>query len=272
MKKLIAVDVDGTLVNSDGIITPRTRDALIAATRAGHEVMIVSGRPTYGLRKQAEALLFDELGGILSAYNGGQLYDFKNMEVLANHPMDYDLAMEILEFSKSLDLEVMVPHGEYIYTDDVDNFYSIRESGMLDMEIRVIKDIRDRLDFVPNKLLFAQDSEKIDPESEKLFGKFGDKTVQVKSARFFHEVMPLGLSKGSSILEACKIFGIDKKDVIVFGDEMNDVSMFEVAGTGVAMGNAVDTIKSMADFVTKTNNEDGIAYYLENFLLKREEK
>lgn len=272
MKKLIAVDVDGTLINSDGIITTRTRYALIAATRAGHEVMIVSGRPTYGLRKQAEALLFDELGGILSAYNGGQLYDFKNKEVLKNHPMDYDLTMEILEFSKSLDLEVMVPHGEYIYTDDPDNFYSNRESDMLDMEISVIKDIRDRLDFVPNKLLFAQDPEKIDPEIEKLFDKFGDKTVQVKSARFFHEVVPLGLSKGSSILEACNIFGIDKKDVIVFGDEMNDVSMFEVAGTGVAMGNAVDTIKSMADFVTKTNNEDGIAHYLENFLLNEEEK
>lgn len=272
MKKLIAVDVDGTLVNSKGEITSKTRDALISATRAGHEVMIVSGRPTYGLRKQAEELLFDEIGGILSAFNGGQLYDFKNKKVLANHPMDYNLAKEILEFSKKLDLEIMIPHGDYIFTDNADNFYSIRESGMLDMEVVAIADIRDSLDFAPNKLLFAQDPDKIDPESAKLFDKFGDRTVQVKSARFFHEVMPLGLSKGNSILEACKIFDIDRKDVIVFGDEMNDVSMFEIAGTGVAMGNAVDSIKNMADFVTKTNNEDGIAHYLENFLLNKEEK
>lgn len=272
MKKLIAVDVDGTLVNSEGVITPKTRDALIAAIKAGHEVMIVSGRPTYGLRKQAEELLFDGLGGILSSFNGGQLYDFKNKKVLANHPMDHELAMEILNFSKDLNLEVMVPHGEYIYTDDADNFYSNRESGMLDMEVVVIKDIRDRLDFVPNKLLFAQDPEKIDPESAKIIDKFGDRTVEVKSARFFHEVMPLGLSKGNSILEACKIFGIAREDVVVFGDEMNDVSMFEVAGTGVAMANAVDSIINMADFVTKSNNEDGIAHYLENFLLNKEEK
>src|SRR5699024_12154323 len=159
-----------------------------------------------------------------------------------------------------------------LLSDDADNFYSNRESGMLDMEVVAIKDIRDRLDFVPNKLLFAQDPEKIDPESAKIIDKFGDRTVQVKSARFFHEVMPLGLSKGNSILEACKIFGIAREDVIVFGDEMNDVSMFEVAGTGVAMANAVDSIINMADFVTKSNNEDGIAHYVENFLLNKEEK
>lgn len=272
MKKLIAVDVDGTLVNSEGVITARTREALIAASKIGHEVMIVSGRPTYGLREQAKALAFDEFGGILSSYNGGQLYDFKAGKILVNHPMDFDLAKEILEFSKSLDLVLMVPHGEVIFTDDAENFYSSRESGMLKMEVRGVRDIRDSLDFAPNKLLFAQDPDKLDAPCAKIREKFGDRTEQVKSARFYYEVMPMGLSKGSSIIEACKIFGIDIKDTIVFGDEMNDMSMFEVAGTGVAMGNAVEPVKNVADFVTKTNNEDGIAYYLEKFVLNKENK
>ncbi|WP_311481306.1 Cof-type HAD-IIB family hydrolase [uncultured Anaerococcus sp.] len=272
MRKLIALDVDGTLVNSEGVITERTRKALIAATKAGHEVMIVSGRPTFGLRDQARALGFDKFGGVLSSYNGGQLYDFKEGKILANHPMDYDLAMEILDLSKSLNLEIMVPHGEVIITDRADNFYSNRESGMLNMEVKEIADIRDSLDFAPNKILFAQDPDKLDEPCAKLREKFGDRTEQVKSARFYYEVMPKGLSKGNSILEACKIFGIAREDIIVFGDEMNDVSMFEVAGTGVAMGNAVESIKKLADFVTKTNNEDGIAYYLENFVLSKEDK
>ena len=272
MKKLIAVDVDGTLVNSKGQITAKTREALIAATKAGHEVMIVSGRPTYGIREQALALGFDKFGGVLSAYNGGQLYDFKEGKILANHPMDYDLAMEILELSKSLDLEIMIPHGELIYTDNADNFYSQRESGMLNMEVKAIDNIRDSLDFVPNKLLFAQDPDKLDEPCAKIKEKFGNLTEQVKSARFYYEVMPKGLSKGASIIEACKIFGIDIKDAIVFGDEMNDLSMFEVGGTGVAMGNAVEPIKKLADYVTLSNNEDGIAYYLENFVLNKEDK
>lgn len=272
MRKLIAVDVDGTLVNSDKEITPRTRHALISAMKAGHAVMIVSGRPPYGLRHQAKELDFDKFGGLLSAYNGGLLYDVKKDELIANHTLDLDLAREILAFSKDLDLELILTKDEYIYTDRADGPYIKYESKAVDMEVKEVKDIRDKLQFAPNKILFAQDPEKIAPESEKLLKKFGDRVVQVKSTRFFHEMMPAGLSKGNSILEACEIFGIAPKDVIVFGDEMNDVTMFEVAGTGVAMDNAVDPIKDMADFVTKSNNEDGIAYYLENFLENKEDK
>ncbi len=270
MKKLIAVDVDGTLVNSNGQITARTREALIAATKAGHEVMIVSGRATSGLRHQAKTLAFDKYGGVLSSFNGGELYEFKEKKVLSSHRMDYDLAMEILAFTKDLDLELMIFDRKYILTDRADGFYVKRESKIIDMEIKEIPDLRDRLDFAPNKFLFAQDPKKIDKPARELLKKFGDVTEQVKSSRFYYEVMPKGLSKGASIIEACKIFGIDIKDTIVFGDEMNDISMFEVAGTGVAMGNAVESIKNIADYVTKSNNEDGIAYYLENFVLNKE--
>lgn len=270
MKKLIAVDVDGTLVNSNGQITARTREALIAATKAGHEVMIVSGRATFGLRHQAKTLAFDKYGGVLSSFNGGELFDFKEKNVLASHKMDYDLAKEILEFSKDLDLELMIFDGDKILTDRPDGYYVKRESEIIDMDIKPIKNLKNGLDFAPNKFLFAQDPDKIDKPAQKLMKKFGDVTEQVKSSRFYYEVMPKGLSKGSSIIEACKIFGIDIKDTIVFGDEMNDISMFEVAGTGVAMGNAVESIKNIADYVTKSNNEDGIAYYLENFVLNKE--
>ncbi|MEQ0488859.1 Cof-type HAD-IIB family hydrolase [Anaerococcus murdochii] len=270
MKKLIAVDVDGTLVNSNGQITARTREALIAATKAGHEVMIVSGRATFGLRHQAKTLAFDKYGGVLSSFNGGELFDFKEKKVLASHKMDYDLAKEILEFSKDLDLELMIFDGDKILTDRPDGYYVKRESEIIDMDIKPIKNLKNGLDFAPNKFLFAQDPDKIDKPAQKLMKKFGDVTEQVKSSRFYYEVMPKGLSKGSSIIEACKIFGIDIKDTIVFGDEMNDISMFEVAGTGVAMGNAVESIKNIADYVTKSNNEDGIAYYLENFVLNKE--
>lgn len=270
MKKLIAVDVDGTLVNSKGQITARTREALIAATKAGHEVMIVSGRATFGLRHQAKTLAFDKYGGVLSSFNGGELFDFKEKKVLASHKMDYDLAKEILEFSKDLDLELMIFDGDKILTDRPDGYYVKRESEIIDMDIKPIKNLKNGLDFAPNKFLFAQDPDKIDKPAQKLMKKFGDVTEQVKSSRFYYEVMPKGLSKGASIIEACKIFGIDIKDTIVFGDEMNDISMFEVAGTGVAMGNAVESIKNIADYVTKSNNEDGIAYYLENFVLNKE--
>lgn len=79
--------------------------------------------------------------------------------------------------------------------------------------------------------------------------------------------MPKGLSKGKSLLEIAEIFNIDQKDIIAFGDEMNDETMIKAAGVGVAMGNAVEKIKEIADYVTLTNDEDGIAYYLDRFVL-----
>lgn len=272
MRKLIVVDVDGTLVNDKKEITPRTRDALISAITAGHEVMIASGRSTYGIRNQALALEFDKYGGILSAYNGGTLYDFKEEKILADHPLDFELTKEILEFSKDLDLALIIYKGKYLVTDKPDDPYVISDSKIVGMEIKAIDNISENIDFTTNKILFAADPDKIDQPAKKLKEKFGDRTEQVRSTRFYYEIMPVGLSKGASVLEACKIFGIDREDTIVFGDEMNDMSMFEVAGTGVAMANAVESIKKAADFVTKSNNEDGIAYYLENFLLNKENK
>lgn len=270
MKKLIVVDVDGTLVNDDKIITPKTKNALISAIKAGHEVMIASGRSVYGLREQAKALEFDKFGGVLSAFNGGQLYDYKEGKILIDHPIERNLAKEIIDFSKILDLELMVYDGEYIITDKPDTYYVNRDSKIVNMEIKVVENLGENMDFATNKFMFAQDPDKISEPAKLLFEKFGDRTEQVRSTRFYYELMPLGLSKGTSIIEACKIFGIDRKDVIVFGDEMNDMSMFEVAGISVAMANAVDPIKKAADFVTKSNNEDGIAYYLENFVLNKE--
>lgn len=80
--------------------------------------------------------------------------------------------------------------------------------------------------------------------------------------------MPKGLSKGNSLLEIAKYYNIDQKDIIAFGDELNDETMIEVAGTGVAMGNVVEKIKEIADYITLSNDEDGIADYLEKFILE----
>ena len=270
MKKLIAVDVDGTLVNSDKVMTPRTRKALMRAIEEGHHVMIVSGRQTAGLLSLADELDFSRLGGLLSAFNGGMIYDFKNKKTLANHTLDLDLAREILDYSKDLDLELMVPSGDYIYTDKAGQSYVEKEARILEVGIKVVPHIRDNLTFAPNKFLFAQDPDKIDGEIAGLIDNFGDETVQVKSSRFYHEIMPLGLSKGNSLKEAADLLGVAMEDVIAFGDEMNDMSMLEVAGTSVAMGNAVDPVKEVADHITLSNDEDGIAHFLEKHILRKD--
>ncbi len=125
------------------------------------------------------------------------------------------------------------------------------------------------MDFAPNKILFSQDPKLIDEDAKKLKDNFFDKTAQVKSTPYFYEVMPKGIDKGGSLNEIAKYFNMDLKDVIAFGDEENDLTMIEMAGAGVVMGNGTDFMKEKADFITKSNDEDGIAYYLENFVFNK---
>lgn len=264
--KLIGLDIDGTLITSKKQISPKTKDTLIRAMKQGHKVVIVTGRPTPGARELAEILEFEKYGGLLSTYNGGAITDCKTHKTLTSHPMDVDLAREIVKFSKNLDLEIILPYENTIYTR-CDNKYPKGEATMFKMDYKIVENLEDIIDFAPNKILFAQDPDRIEEPSQKLKEKFGYVTEQVKSARFYYEVMPKGPSKGKSLLEIADLFGIDQKDIIAFGDEMNDETMIKMAGVGVAMGNAVEGIKQIADYITLSNDEDGIAYYLEKFIL-----
>lgn len=264
--KLIAVDVDGTLLNSKNEISPKTKDALIRAGETGHKVAIVTGRPTSGVGYLAKELEFEKYGGLLSNYNGGSITDFKTGEVISNHTLDLDLAKEILAKTKDLPLEILIPSGDKVISDSENKYLDI-ERDLLKIDVEAIEGLRDNINFAPNKIIFANDPEILEEHLDFLFDTYGENTAQVRSQRFYYEIMPKGLSKGNSLLEIAKYYGIDQKDIIAFGDELNDETMIEIAGTGVAMGNAVEKIKEIADYVTLSNDEDGIAAYLEKFVL-----
>lgn len=262
--KLIGVDVDGTLLNSENKISPRTRQALIRAGEMGHKIVIVSGRPTSAVKDLAKELEFDKFDGLLANYNGGSITDYSSGKVLANHNLERNLALEILD--KTRFLNIIIPYKDMILSDKNHKFLQA-ESQLLGLEAKVVSDIRDKLDFDPNKILFAAEIAKLEESIPFLVENFGNVTSQVRSHRNYYEIMPKGLSKGNSLLEIAKLYDIDQADIIAFGDEMNDFTMIEVAGVGVAMANAVDEIKEIADYVTLSNDEDGIGDYLEKFIL-----
>lgn len=267
MKKIIAVDIDGTLLNSKREITKKTKDCLIKAQKMGHIVVIASGRDPHGVFPFAKELEFDKYGGLLSNFNGGRITNYQTGEVLINHPMELELAKKILKFSEeNLDMGYIIYTKDCVLTES-HNTYTIDEICQKAFtHYEVIENLSQKLDFRPNKIMFSQDPKLIEKESIKLFDKFSDKTDQVRSTPYFYEIMPQGISKGRSLKEIANYYNIDIKDTIAFGDEENDLSMIEDAGVGVVMENGTDFMKSKADFVTKSNDEDGITYYLENFV------
>ncbi|PMC81478.1 Cof-type HAD-IIB family hydrolase [Anaerococcus hydrogenalis] len=268
MKKLIALDVDGTLVNSNHVITEKTKNTLLKCQKEGHILVIASGRDVEGVKDLAEDLEFDTYNGLLSNYNGCRVTDFATGQVLFNHTFKIDQSNEIISFVKNLDVEIFTFKDGKVYSDDKNNKSLIDTTKRLKIGYLIDKNMRNGIDFLANNMIIGGSKEKIDQVYPIVQKEFESKYTVVRTTANYVEFMPKGFSKGSSLLEIAKYYKIDKKNIIAFGDEENDYSMFDIGAFSVAMGNASEKIKEKADFVTKSNDEDGIAYYLENYLLK----
>lgn len=267
MKKLIALDIDGTLLNSQNIITEKTKDALIRAQKARHILVIASGRDPVGVMPYANMLDFAQNNGIICTFNGGKVINCKTDEVLINHSLDMDLARDILNFAKENDMTYLMYGNDSIITNS-EITYRIAEIAKADHNTyKVIENLEEVIDFRPNKILFSINPADIDEKIEIFDNKYKDQVNSFKSTPFFYEIMPVGIEKGASLVEMAKFLDIDIKDTIAFGDERNDLEMLEAAGVGVVMANAPDVVKEYGDYITKSNDEDGIAYYLDKFLL-----
>lgn len=272
MSKIIALDIDGTLLSSQGEITARTKKALEDALKEGNIVVIASGRDPKGVFKYAQILKLDEYNGLLSNYNGGRITNYETKEVIINHTLNLDDMKELLIFSEDLDdMNYTIYYDGKCYTNSMDTYRLEDTQSKNDMELIYDPDLSYKVDFRPNNVLFACHPEKISEPSNKIYDKFSDKFALVKSTPYYYEVMPKGVSKGESLIEIAKYYDIPMDDVIAFGDEDNDLSMIEAAGVGVVMANGSKAMLKAADYVTLSNDEDGIADYLEKFILKKEE-
>lgn len=268
MKKIIAVDIDGTLVDNKKNLRDVTRDSLIKAQEAGHVVVIVTGRHPKGVEKYAKALRFDDFGGLLSNCNGAWVGNYKTKDVLVDHRLDQDLLEEYLLFSKSLPAHHIIYLDNKIYTDSKDSELTNFTARMNGMDHIYKEDLLEKIDYSLNNIVLChEDPNLMDDTEKKIREKFDDKLNIVRSTPNFLEAMPKNINKATSLVEIAEYYKLGIEDVIAFGDELNDLEMIKEAGVGVAMGNANPIIKDLADYVTLSNEENGIAHYLEKFEL-----
>ncbi|MGX7418408.1 Cof-type HAD-IIB family hydrolase [Carnobacterium gallinarum] len=263
--KLIALDIDGTLNNDEKKITPKTREAIIHAQKAGAIVVLASGRPTAGFKREIDALELKKHHGLILSYNGGTVIDVETDETLYKKAIPLDLAKKFLKVAEDFDVTPIVDNGTHIYTNTPDGFQTRYESQNNLLEIHEVENIADALDFDPIKLLIASPEDVLKPQIAALTEPFTEDLAAVLSAPFYLEVTMPGISKRHSLTKICEKLNIKPSEVIAFGDAENDLSMLEFAGHAVAMGNACDALKEIADEITLTNNEDGIAVTLAKY-------
>ncbi len=262
--KLIAVDIDDTLVNPDRVLTEPTKKALIKAQEDGVKFVLCSGRPTAGMLALADELRMSEFGGYIIAYNGANITDAATGEKI------YENNLSVAQIHKLYDLSQEYGVGIQTYTDThviAEKFfkYTAVECEIAGIPFKQLENFKEEVNKPVVKAIMVEEPE-ILKSVEKQITKQTVGMYDTFSKPFFFEFMNNGVDKGASLKYLCEKLGIKSSEVIAFGDSHNDIPMLEYAGKGIAMGNSVNEIKEIADFVTKTNNEDGIVYALDLFL------
>ena len=263
--KIIALDIDGTLISSKHKMLLETRDALIAAQEKGLKVVLASGRPTPGMMNLAKELELERFGGFVLSYNGGRITNMKTGEVIHEVFLTPEEAHEIYDLAKVNKVNIMAYDGGDIITEDYDEYIQL-ESGINMMPLKTADDFRK--DVVNNTIkTLTTGTPKVIAEVEKRYIEtFGDRFSICRSMPFFLEVMPKGVNKAAILGKLLKTLDMTPADMLACGDGFNDIEMVKCAGFGVAMGNAIDEVKAVADYVTRSNDDNGIVDVLEKFI------
>lgn len=275
--RMIGLDLDGTVFNNEKEITEHTRQVLAEAIRRGVTVLPATGRPQEGLPGQ-----FLAIPGVQYALtsNGARILDLKDGSVVYEQPISWDVALDaVAQMEQYEGCNWEVYHDGKIYVDK-DTYHFIRHRDMAAALWDYIR--RSRIFFPDLKETIRREKWKI----EKLHMMFSDTENRDEKLLFLREKFPeLSVScatsfnmeivsakagKGNGLLELGKLLGISREQIMACGDAANDWDMLKKVGFPVAMGNADDETKKLAAYVTRTNEEDGVAWAIEKFVLNQE--
>lgn len=263
--KLLVLDLDGTLTNTKKEITLRNREALLGVQKEGTKLVLASGRPTYGIVPLANELQMEKNGGFILSYNGGEIINRETGEMLYANILPDSVVPKLYECAKRHKLAILTYDKEYIITENADDEYVQKEAFLNKMQIRESKDFLSDIHLPVAKCLIVGDPEKLLAVESELSILLQGKISVYRSEPYFLELVPLGIDKAQSLAVLLKKLNIGREEMIAVGDGYNDLSMIQFAGVGVAMANAQEPVKEIADYITLSNDEDGVAAVVERY-------
>ncbi|MNH80024.1 putative phosphatase [compost metagenome] len=264
--KLIAIDIDDTLINDDKEVTPGTQQALEDAVAAGVVVTLATGRAYASAHKIARQT---GLNVPIITYQGALVKNLLDEKVLYERYMPVDAARKLFQYC--------IEHNLHLQTYIDDKLYSREENqklidyGKLNNTQYYIEPDFEKLISQPTpKMLIIDEPDYLDELIPIFRELLGDGVHITKSKPYFLEFMHKEGTKGAALTFLADHFGCDLSETIAIGDSWNDHEMLEAAGLGVAMGNAIAPLKELADYVTASNNDDGVKEVIEKFVLAQE--
>ena len=266
--KLLVLDVDGTLLNDEGQISKRTFAAITKAQQMGTVVALASGRPAHGLTPIAEKLNLKQYGGYIMAYNGAKIIEAKTGKIVFERTIEKEAFPFLEKESQKHEVAMFTYTDSEILTNSMDNPYIIREAKINNMPLRESIPLHKAIDFNPYKTILVNDDKKEIKELEAEFKSKLDGVMNVfRTEPYFLEIVPELIDMANTLAVLLEMLNIDAKKALVIGNGVADYSMIQMAGFGVAMGNATDSVKRCADVVTLSNNNDGVALIIEEHII-----
>lgn len=268
MFKLLAIDLDGTLLKNDKTISKVTYEAIQRARKKGVKVVLATGRPIKGISRYIEKLdLLDE-DDCSVAFNGAAVQFNKTGKLIYEQNMEIEDIKYLYKLSKELGVNIHALTPNECITPKISE-YSLLEAEINKIPLKVVD--FDNLDPDTNivKIMMIDKEEILSKTVEQLPEEVYEKYSVLRSEPYFLEFLNKEVNKGQGVKKLAEGFGIKKEEVICIGDAGNDIHMIQYAGLGVAMENAMVEVKRIADYITLTNEEDGVAHIIEKFILNK---
>ena len=265
--KVIMCDIDGTLLNSKGIVTTKTIDAIKKVREQGILFGISTGRDVPSVKRLFGKWGIGGLVDMIVGSNGGEIYDYKTDYYEENFALPGNLIANIMEHYKDMDVNFAIPYEGILFAPRDD-----RHIQMLATADKVPYQVVDFQEFLKEpkpKLIIICDPEYMDKviERSETFSNDQYKSSSLKTASVLYEYMDPRVTKTHGLEEVMAMHGFSMKELCIFGDADNDYDMTLNAGVGVVMANGSEKTKSVADYITDDNNHDGIGKFIEKYIL-----
>ncbi|OAV68994.1 Phosphatase YidA [Bacteroidales bacterium Barb6XT] len=263
--KLLVLDIDGTLLNDSKVMTSGTLTALLKVQQAGVRIVLASGRPAYGVLPIAKALEMDKYGGFIMSYNGGQILNAQSGEILFEKKLDAETVSYVQKKAKKRGVPVFTYANDLIVTDAPENAHVLAEAALNKMRVAGAEDFTGT---ASHEYVLVSDDNTVLSDLYVHWKKRLNGVADVFfSEPFFLEIVPPSVNKGDALSFLKDALQVKTEEVIAFGDGVCDIPMLQLAGTGIAMGNANDAVKSCADHITLSNEEEGVAAAIEKHIV-----
>jgi Cof subfamily protein (haloacid dehalogenase superfamily) len=262
---LVLADVDGSLVNEQKELTKRAQSTVSELRRAGIRFAITSGRPPLGM-----AMLFDPLAldTPIAGFNGG-LFVKRDLTILEQKTVPVDVANQAVDLIREHGLDAWVYRGNDWLITKADAPHVTREAWTVKFEPKIVADVRDKLDQVVKIVGVSDDYDLVARCEADLQKQFGTHVSAARSQPYYVDVTHPMANKGVVVERLSEHSKVPLSQIATLGDQPNDVLMFKRSGISVAMGNASADVQHSATFVTASNQEEGFAKAMEEFILPR---